>query len=119
MLKQFLCVVFGLCASAAMAGTLAGVPMKDHHLNALGDKLTCATCHETATPTTRPSDKACIGCHGEMSKIKTTPNKYEKFPHASDHYGDTLDCTICHSEHKASRALCNDCHVVEWSKKYQ
>ena len=30
-------------------------------------------------------------------------------PHAS------LDCTTCHAEHKASRALCNDCHVVEWT----
>lgn len=32
----------------------------------------------------------------------------------SDHYGNTVECTVCHSEHKASRALCNECHVVEF-----
>ena len=48
-----------------------------------------------------PSDKACIGCHGTMDKIPTKPNAFDKFPHASAHYGNTLECTTC--------------HVVEWT----
>lgn len=100
-----------LLAASAQAATLSGVPMKDHHAKMIKE---CSTCHGTAIPTTRPDDKTCIACHGTMDKIPTKPNKFEKFPHASAHYGDTLDCTTCHSEHKESRALCNDCHVAEF-----
>lgn len=105
---------FCLASGSAAAGTLAGVPMKDHHLKAFGKDAACETCHGVKTPTARPDAKACIKCHGEMSQIPTKPNPYGKFPHASAHYGDTLECTVCHAEHKASRALCNDCHVVEF-----
>ncbi len=100
--------------SVANAAGLGGVPIKDHHMKALGSFLTCETCHGVALPTERPSDKSCKGCHGTMDKIQTKPNKFNKFPHASQHYGNTLDCTTCHSEHKKSRSLCNDCHVVDF-----
>lgn len=110
LLAMSVCAAFAL--TGAHAATLAGVPMKDHHAKLM---QTCETCHGTATPTERPDGKACIGCHGTMDKIPTKPNRFDKFPHASAHYGNTLDCTTCHAEHKASRALCNDCHVVEWT----
>ena len=114
--KNLTLLAMGVCAAFALtsahAATLAGVPMKDHHAKLM---QTCETCHGTATPTERPDGKACIGCHGTMDKIPTKPNRFDKFPHASAHYGNTLDCTTCHAEHKASRALCNDCHVVEWT----
>lgn len=95
--------------TSANAATLAGVPMKHAMMK------DCKTCHGVEAPTARPDGKACVGCHGTMDKIPTKPNKFNKFPHASQHYGDTLDCTTCHAEHKASKALCNDCHVVEWT----
>ncbi len=118
-------VIHGLAAlgcilSAAFAcGILAaaqvgGVPMSEHHAKAFGANLQCSMCHGTALPVEPPSDKACIACHGTMDKIATKPNKFDKFPHASAHYGNTLECTTCHAEHKPSRAICNDCHVVEW-----
>ena len=88
--------------------------MSEKHMKAFGGEAACAACHGTALPTSRPSDKACIGCHGTMDKIPTKPNAFDTFPHASAHYGNTLECTTCHAEHKASKALCNDCHVVEW-----
>lgn len=117
MKKALMLVLSAACAvisAQAAAGTLAGVPMKDHHLKAFGANAACETCHGVNTPTQRPDSARCVQCHGTMDKIPTKPNQYEKFPHASAHYGNTLDCTICHSEHKASRALCNDCHVVEF-----
>lgn len=105
----------GLTVSFSLqAASLGGVPMKEHHMKAMGDALTCQMCHGVKLPTERPSDKACIQCHGTMDKIPTKPNRFDKFPHASAHYGNTLDCTTCHSEHKESRALCNDCHVVKF-----
>lgn len=100
-----------LIVSSAQAAALAGVPMKEHHAAIMKE---CSACHGADAPKSRPDDKACIGCHGTMDKIPTKPNKYEKFPHASAHYGSTLECTTCHAEHKPSRALCNDCHVVEF-----
>ncbi len=109
-------VILALMVSCLAPGAaeINGIPMTDHHARAFGSEMRCETCHETKTPTDRPSDKACVKCHGSMDKIPTPPNKFDKFPHASPHYGDTLDCTICHSEHKPSRALCNDCHIVQW-----
>lgn len=117
MKKTFITLLFAAAASMvtqAWAGSLAGVPMKDHHLKAFGQSTACRTCHGTAVPTGRPDQQSCIACHGTMDKIPTKPNKFEKFPHASEHYGNTVECTVCHSEHKASWALCNECHVVEF-----
>ena len=97
------------------AATLSGVPMKDYHMKALGPSLTCQTCHGVVVPQEKPSATACIKCHGTMDKIPTKPNAYDKAPHASAHYGNTLECTACHAEHKASHAICNDCHNVKWT----
>lgn len=94
--------------------TLSGVPIKAYHFNAMGDDVTCKTCHETAVPVERPNQDTCIGCHGTMDEIPTKENKFDKFPHDSDHYGNTLECTACHAEHKPSRALCNNCHIVDF-----
>lgn len=108
-----------LAASAGAAqAQLGGVPMSEYHMKALGAAAQCKTCHGVAVPTERPSDKACVACHGTMDKIPTKPNKFDKFPHASEHYGNTLECTACHAEHQKSYSVCNDCHVVEWTKKY-
>lgn len=38
-------------------------PMSEKHMKAFGGEAACATCHGSALPTSRPSDKACIGCH--------------------------------------------------------
>ena len=105
-----------LAAGQAAAGSLAGVPLKDAHLKAMGQAAACSVCHGAALPKTRPSDKACIGCHGTMDKIPTPDNKWDKKPQDSPHYGDTLECTECHAEHKAGKALCNACHVAEWKR---
>lgn len=107
---------FLMTAATAQAASLAGVPMSEHHFKVMGgDKASCATCHGVNLPTSRPDGKACVSCHGTMDKIPTKPNKFDKFPHASAHYGDTLECTACHAEHKPSKAVCNDCHNVQWT----
>lgn len=114
MVKAFLLSALMSVVGAVCAGSVNGVPMKDYHIKAFGSALTCEACHETALPKERPTEKACIQCHGTMDKIKTPPNEFNKFPHASDHYGDTVPCTACHAEHKASQDLCSTCHRVKW-----
>lgn len=98
----------------AAENTLSGVPIKAHHFNLMGKSGSCKTCHGTAVPNERPSSDACIRCHGTMDEIPTKENKFDKLPHDSAHYRNTLECTACHSEHKPSHAICNDCHIVEF-----
>ena len=108
---------FFMLASAsvfAQQKALSGVPMKPHHFNVLGTNGTCKTCHQVDVPTERPSDMSCVACHGTMDKIPTQANPYDKYPHDSDHYGNTLECTACHAEHKPSQDLCSTCHIVEF-----
>ncbi|MEG0822258.1 MAG: cytochrome c3 family protein [Burkholderiaceae bacterium] len=121
MVAGLMVLAFVAGASSAMAtpgsAALSGVPIKDHHFKAMGAALECKTCHQVALPTTRPADdKACISCHGPMGDIKTEKNANGKYPHQSHHYEDLLQCMACHSEHKPSRALCNDCHTVVFPK---
>lgn len=102
---------------ALLSGSVWAAPnaIKPHHVEALGGDMNCRTCHTTKGKFQRPDTQACIDCHGEMSEIPTKPNRWDKKPHSSHHYEDLLECTVCHSEHKASKAICNDCHVVEFS----
>ncbi|MCL1051310.1 cytochrome c3 family protein [Shewanella abyssi] len=76
--------------------------------------MTCKTCHTTKGKFQRPSDTACKDCHGGMSDIPTEPNRFDKNPHASHHYEDLLECTVCHSEHSPSKEVCSRCHIVEF-----
>ncbi len=107
-----------LLFTSALAGELAGVPMKDYHFKAFGNTLKCSMCHQTDVPRSRPSDQACRTCHGTMDKIQTPANDFDKKPHQSAHYADTLECTACHAEHKANKDLCSTCHNIKW-KKFQ
>jgi hypothetical protein len=115
MLKNILslCIFGALLSSTAFAAetnTLAGVPMK----HSPQVTTVCIACHKTAVPDERPDSAKCIKCHGEMLSIKTKPNPQGKNPHQSDHYGDTLECASCHAEHKASKEICSNCHVVSF-----
>ena len=105
----YLSLLFAICTlflQPAYAQSL-----KPHHANAFGEKA-CQTCHDNSSAFTTPDEKTCIACHGEMSQIKTKPNKNNKYPHNSPHYDDLISCTVCHSEHSQSKALCTDCHVT-------
>lgn len=91
-------------------GTNAANTIKPYHESALD----CRTCHTNKDKYQRPNAQICIECHGGMSEIPTKPNSRDKNPHSSHHYEDLLDCTVCHSEHKHSEAICSECHVVEF-----
>lgn len=113
-----LCLVSALLMTSLSAysagGALSGVPIKEHHFNLMGKDGSCKTCHGVSVPNERPDSNYCIRCHGTMDEIPTKENKFDKSPHDSAHYRNTLECTACHSEHKPSHAICNDCHIVEF-----
>lgn len=109
--------VLAALTSSLVAGAWAAspaVPMKDYHQRAFNGQMQCVLCHKTEMPTAPASDEGCRTCHGTMDKIATPDNAFDKKPHASAHFGDTLECTACHAEHKPSRDLCSTCHKVQW-----
>ena len=76
----------------------------------------CSECHDKIPKANVPQkvqNAKCEACHGPMDKIKLPPNKFEKDAHHSPHYADLLECTTCHAEHRASKNLCADCHILK------
>lgn len=83
----------------------------------------CAACHGSSGQFLVPEDKACQSCHGSYAElIKKTDAKLkadrdpEPNPHQSGHYGDTLNCTACHKEHKPAEVYCNNCHEFSYPR---
>jgi hypothetical protein len=77
-------------------------------------KVTCSGCHEGKVPEQGDSveNARCFACHGDEEKLakKTEPKDFpDRNPHKS-HLG-TVNCTVCHSAHKASKIYCLDCHT--------
>lgn len=104
-----LTLLFGVLASqASMAAN--GFPTK----HSFGINQGCTTCHQEQVPTQAPTSEKCIACHGTMDKIPTPKNKFDKEPHHSAHFGNTMECSTCHAEHKESKDYCSTCHTVEW-----
>ncbi|HLY67284.1 MAG TPA: cytochrome c3 family protein [Chloroflexota bacterium] len=75
--------------------------------------INCAGCHSAAPPPNVPQMSACLGCHGSYSQIAAKTASDEPNPHAS-HLGE-LACTACHHVHKASEAVCTECHAFSMS----
>ncbi|WP_418545649.1 cytochrome c3 family protein [Parasutterella excrementihominis] len=38
-------------------------------------------------------------------------------PHVSPHYGNKLDCTLCHLQHAAPENYCAQCHSFDFKVK--
>ncbi len=79
--------------------------------------VACARCHGKAAPKegAEVENQRCLACHGPMEKLakKSEPKDFpDRNPHKS-HLGE-INCTVCHSEHGASKVYCLDCH-----KKFQ
>lgn len=94
---------------AANAGAApAAVPMGAHHKT-----MQCESCHVNAGSGsyTVPADKTCEACHGSYASLaKKTAGGSEPNPHASAHYGESLSCSACHSQHSEPKSYCNNCH---------
>jgi Zn finger protein HypA/HybF involved in hydrogenase expression len=80
----------------------------------------CKTCHVEGM--TAPKDETCLSCHGPLQDLvnstsverKPFDTKISPNPHDSAHYGTTLSCFACHSEHKEAKIYCNTCHSFDY-----
>lgn len=69
----------------------------------------CKTCHQ-GSPKGPATERACIDCHGSYQEIAAATASQTPNPHDAPHWGADVPCTVCHSEHKSAKVLCNDCH---------
>ncbi len=96
------------------------VQMKNHQ--SIIDK--CQTCHGNSNPLIKPKKEACLDCHGTLEEVADLTKRTRKHndanvlpdPHNNVHYGTSLECSACHSEHKTSRIYCDHCHSFNYPK---
>lgn len=112
---KFILTAFALCLSLSGIANSAELSAKHKSMD-----FGCKTCHSTGM--TAPEDNTCLECHGPMTEliaatqVKRTPHdtQISPNPHDSAHYGTTLSCFACHSEHKEAKVYCNTCHSFEY-----
>ncbi|MGI2853242.1 cytochrome c3 family protein [Shewanella algae] len=83
--------------------------------------IECQACHINNNAVL-VEDEACLVCHGPISKLVASTHRDRKphdtavspNPHNSAHYGTTLSCFTCHSEHKQSEIYCHQCHAFKY-----
>ncbi len=75
-------------------------------------KLECAACHKNGPGTPVPTSQ-CRTCHAQSQFESGIELKNgEANPHVSLHYDpNTVDCNLCHREHKQSVNYCTACHA--------
>lgn len=93
-------------ALAALACSVNVMAMTNKH------KQDCQTCHVNGmgSPVTT---QQCQTCHSPDAFPKEhTFKDGSANPHANIHYApETVDCALCHNEHKESRNYCQACHA--------
>lgn len=78
--------------------------------------ITCEKCHGKTKQQEELTMDQCIACHGDTEKLaeKTSAVKPAN-PHTSPHYGTSLDCNVCHHQHKKSENFCSQCHKFDFA----
>jgi len=72
--------------------------------------VSCQDCHGKGKKTFVEAER-CLSCHGPAEQLaaKTAEVKPEN-PHHSPHWGPTMECNVCHRQHKATQNWCDHCH---------
>lgn len=73
--------------------------------------MNCETCHGKDNAIEYPTIEQCTGCHNPDAVEKATEGKYSQNPHRSPHYGNTMDCVLCHVQHGETQDACGSCHT--------
>lgn len=104
-------VIFSSAASdtGALKGSEPDKPSLTKHKKYA--ELNCDDCHSTTKPK-RLTTEQCLSCHGSLEEIAEATKHLDPDPHNSPHYGNRLDCDLCHHEHYESENFCSQCH--EW-----
>jgi len=72
--------------------------------------VTCAKCHGVTEKPETVEMTQCIACHTPAKLVEKTAKVKPENPHTSPHYGNNLDCNLCHRQHGKSENYCNQCH---------
>ena len=77
--------------------------------------VTCEKCHGKAEKQETPEMKQCLTCHNPEKLVEKTAKIKPENPHTSPHYGNSLDCNLCHIQHGKSENYCNQCHQFNFT----
>ena len=106
MKRKFL---FSVLLGFLVAGNVwAAEPMgADRHI-ARG--LACESCHGKNMSVTAPTIEQCKTCHDPNAVEAKTKKEGRQNPHRSPHYGNEMDCVMCHLQHAKPEDACSTCH---------
>ena len=76
--------------------------------------VTCAQCHGEKNEFLAPDINRCSQCHNPADVEKKTKDVKPQNPHVSPHYGNTLECTLCHLQHEKPANYCAQCHSFDF-----
>lgn len=124
-MKQTMSMLLAALALCAVGTVSSAQPASSRHM---AKGVACTACHGEAMKAV-PTRDTCLTCHGPVEKLaaktehlnftsrmknaktgQTVEHKALVNPHDSYHFGTTLACCECHSEHKAGRNDCSTCH---------
>ena len=105
MFKRLLTILFTLIFLIFTVVALASVA--DIHKKS---GISCADCHQTKKPKegAKVRNEQCLSCHESYDELAKKTAKLQPNPHYT-HLGN-VRCSDCHSGHKQSHLMCNDCH---------
>lgn len=72
--------------------------------------MQCASCHGEKNEIAYPSIDQCRTCHDPKAVAEKTKDVKPQNPHVSPHYGNELDCVLCHVQHGETENYCDQCH---------
>ena len=73
--------------------------------------------HGERNEITAPDINQCSKCHAPDEIEKKTQGIKPQNPHVSPHYGNKLECTLCHLQHAAPENYCAQCHSFDFKVK--
>ena len=86
----------------------------DRHVKA---GVKCAACHGEKNEISDPSIEQCTKCHVPAQVAEKTKGIKPQNPHVSPHYGNELDCVLCHTQHSEPANYCDQCHKFGFKVK--
>lgn len=73
--------------------------------------IPCAACHGANNEVAYPTIDQCKTCHNPEQTAQKTKKIKPQNPHVSPHYGNSLDCGLCHLQHSPTENYCDQCHT--------
>ena len=99
-----------MCHKDEKTALRAKVPLSHTHL---AKDVACMDCHDRK-PFAFVSTDRCRECHGGPKEVSGLTRTEEDFnPHESLHYGNDMDCDLCHHLHAKSENVCGECHDLD------